>query len=169
MTPPNVKELCERLRDEAREAARYRWLRDNGRIDRDWFHLHWADAKQKLDDAIDAAIAKGNGGRSDLAATLAVKAAAALEAQAERIAELEAERIAILNGAGAIVGNTAEAAGASIEAAEARAERYRAALAELVGLLEVAAVMPEAIDKRLFIAWDDPELNRARAALKGDE
>lgn len=41
------------------------------------------------------------------------------------------------------------------------------ALRELVGILEVAAVMPEAINKRLFIAWDDPALDRARRAIGG--
>lgn len=54
------------------------------------------------------------------------------------------------------------------EAAEARAERYRKALKELVGILEIAAVMPEAIHKQMFVSWDDPALERARAALRGE-
>lgn len=56
----------------------------------------------------------------------------------------------------------------ALEAAEARAERYRKALEELVGIVEIVSVMPDAIRKHALIAWNDPALERARAALRGE-
>ena len=45
----------------------------------------------------------------------------------------------------------------------------RAALRELIGMIEIAAVMPDAINKHMRVDWDDPVLQRARAALAGEK
>lgn len=45
----------------------------------------------------------------------------------------------------------------------------RAALREMIGTIEIAAVMPDAIHKHLRVDWDDPMLQRARAALAGEK
>lgn len=52
--------------------------------------------------------------------------------------------------------------------AEAERDEARDALRDLIGILEIAAVMPDAINKHMSIRIDDPGLQRARAALKGD-
>lgn len=44
-----------------------------------------------------------------------------------------------------------------------------ASLRELIGMIEIAAVMPDAINKHLRVNWDDPALQRARAALAGEK
>ena len=66
-------------------------------------------------------------------------------------------------------GERAALADIRAESAEARAERLAAALRELIGIIEIAAVVPDAIKKTLLIAWDDPALERARAALAGED
>ena len=50
-------------------------------------------------------------------------------------------------------------------------ERLRESLTKLIGIMEIASVMPAAIGKSLLIPWECPELNAARAELarKGDE
>ena len=51
------------------------------------------------------------------------------------------------------------------ERAESDLAAARASLRELIGMIEIAAVMPDAINKHLRVNWDDPALQRARAAL----
>jgi hypothetical protein len=53
--------------------------------------------------------------------------------------------------------------------AEAERDAARDALRELIGILEIAAVMPGAINRHMSIRMDDPGLQRARAALKDAE
>lgn len=50
--------------------------------------------------------------------------------------------------------------------AEAAVERMRKALRHLLGVLEIAAVMPEAIQKVYIPRLDSPDLELARAALQ---
>lgn len=72
-----------------------------------------------------------------------------------------------------LIGDCREAADAlTAQAEEIRALRERnaemeAALRELLGILEIASVMPDAIQKVYVPKMDAPELSRARAALAG--
>ena len=56
----------------------------------------------------------------------------------------------------------------AIDRLEAERDAALAALRELIGILEVASVMPDAINKHMLIAWDDPALQRARAIAQGE-
>jgi len=48
----------------------------------------------------------------------------------------------------------------------ARVAALEAGLRNLIGFLEIAAVMPDAIGKQLIAQWDGPELTAARALLE---
>lgn len=63
----------------------------------------------------------------------------------------------------------AERAESALAAANEREEGLREAMQKLIGMIEIAAVMPDAIRKHLLVEWDDPILNEARAALARKE